>query len=82
MLLFPDRRLGHDVQATRRNGSGGTPLPALCGALLDTAGDLRGACTKASRKTLEERAELSAWIARMGLPAQVGETAGEIAPAW
>jgi transcription initiation factor TFIIIB Brf1 subunit/transcription initiation factor TFIIB len=82
MLLFPDRRLGHDVHAKRRDGGEGAPLPALCGALLDTPGDQRDVRTKTSRKTLQERAQMSAWIVQMRLPAPVGETAGEIATAW
>jgi hypothetical protein len=38
--------------------------------------------TKTGRKTLQDRAQMSAWIAQMRLPAPVGETAGEIATAW
>ncbi|GAQ92578.1 Leucine-rich repeat protein [Klebsormidium nitens] len=52
MLLFTERRLAHEVRAKRRDGGAGAPLPALCGALLDSTGDERDVRTNTSRKKL------------------------------
>ncbi|GAQ87938.1 hypothetical protein KFL_003890090 [Klebsormidium nitens] len=52
------RTRGPNVEA---DGGGGSPLPALCGALINMPGDQRDVRTKTSRKTLQERAQLPAW---------------------